>query len=200
MRIRRQPAAGCKLLAEILQLRFINPAFHVGARIHTGRGVTLEINHVARKIFGATPEKMILRHFVKRRGRRKRRDVATDVRIGIRLHHHRHCIPAHDTLDAALDVAVAGILRLLLGRNRVDVGRRLASRRARRGAKLFRELFQQLRRAFRALILQRQFENRLHRIRPFVAVSRGGSAADTGTVNIFFRGFHWDKIVMRTRK
>ena len=151
MRIRRQPAALGEFLPEILQMLFVQPAFEIGARIHAGRGVALKINLVAGKILRAPAEKMILRHFVKRRRRRERRDVPADVRGGIRLHHHRHRVPAHDALDAALDVAVAGIFRLLRRRDGVDVRRRQAGGRSRRGAQLLREFFQQLRRALGAL-------------------------------------------------
>ena len=185
MGIRRQPAALGQFLPEILQMLLVQPAFEKSARIHSGRGVPLEINEVARKIFRASAEKMILRHLVKRRRRCERPDVSAHVRRGIRLHHHRHRVPADDALDAAFDVAVAGKCRLLLRRNRVDVRRGQTRRRARRGAQLFRELFEQLRRALRPLALQRQFKNRLQRLRPFVVVA-GGCGRAARTVNFFF--------------
>ena len=159
MRIRRQAAAFAEFLAEILQIFFIQPAFHVGARIHAGRGVALKINLVAGKVFRGTTKKMVLCHLVKRRRRRERRDVAADIRGGIRLHHHRHRVPAHDALDAALDDAVAGIFRLLRHRDGVDVRGGDAARRARRGPQLLRELFEHLRRALGALAFQGQFKN-----------------------------------------
>ena len=112
------------------------------------------------------------------------------VRIG--LDHHRHRVPAHDALDAPLDVAVAGIWRLLLRRNRVDVGRRQPGGRARRGAKLVGEFLQQFGGALRPLVFQGQFENRLQRFAPLVAVAAGGEASTAGarTVNFFFLNVH----------
>ena len=166
MRIRRQPAALGQFLPEILQLLFVDPAFEISARIHAGRGVALKINDVAGEIFRRAAEKMILRHFVKRRRRREGRDMSADVRRGIRLHHHRHRVPADKAFDAALDVAVARKRRLLVRRNGVDVGRGRAGGRTRRGAQLIRQFFQQLRRALRSLALQGQLEHRLQGFRP----------------------------------
>ncbi len=105
MRIRRQPAAFGQFLPEILQMPFVQPAFEKRARIHSRRGVALKINDVAGEIFRRAAEKMIERHFVKRRRRSVSRDVAADVRGRIGLDHHRHRVPAHEAFDAALDVA-----------------------------------------------------------------------------------------------
>ena len=57
---------------------------------------------------------MIEADFVKRRRRSVSRNVSADVRRGIRLHDHRHRVPAHQTFDAAFHVPVARIRRLLL--------------------------------------------------------------------------------------
>ena len=97
MRIRRQPAAFGEFLPEILQMLFVQPAFEKRPRIHARRGVALEINHVAGKILRAPAEKMIERHFVKRRRRGVGRDVAADVGGGVGLDHHRHRVPADDS-------------------------------------------------------------------------------------------------------
>ncbi len=40
----------------------------------------------------------------------------------IRIDHHGHGVPADDALDAALDVAISRILRLIPGRDGIDVG------------------------------------------------------------------------------
>ena len=67
-------------------------------------------------------KEMIQADFVKRRRRSKRRNVAADAgifRVGPRDHGHR--VPANDALDPPLDFDVAGIARLFVGRNRVDV-------------------------------------------------------------------------------
>ena len=142
MRIRRQPAALGEFLPEILQMSLVQPAFEKRPRIHARRGVALEINHVAGKILRAPAEKMVERHFVKRRRRGVGRDVPADVRGGIGLDHHRHRVPADVALDAALDLAVAGKRRLLLRRNGVDVRRVEAARQpGLRGAQTGRPVF-----------------------------------------------------------
>jgi hypothetical protein len=41
----------------------------------------------------------------------------------IGAHDHGHRVPAHETLDAALDLTAAGIRHLLVGVDGVDVGR-----------------------------------------------------------------------------
>ena len=170
MRIGRQTTAWREFLPKILQMRFVQTAFEIRARIHSRRGVTLKINHVAGEIFRAPTEKMILRDFVKCRRRREGRDVTTDVRVRIRLHHHRHRVPADDALDATFNVAVARIHRLVGGRNRVDVRRVLPRDRTRLGAQLAREFFEQFRRAFRPATFQREFQNGLQRFVQLVAV------------------------------
>ena len=49
-------------------------------------------------------------------------DVPTDpLQLAIRPHHHRHRVPADDALDPAFDLSVAGKLRLVVDRDRVDV-------------------------------------------------------------------------------
>ena len=50
--------------------------------------------------------------------------MAADARTFlVRPHHHRHGIPADDALDLPLQLAVAGIRGLLIGRDGVDIGR-----------------------------------------------------------------------------
>ena len=67
---------------------------------------------------------MVEGHLVQRRRRGIRRDVTADARMFfVGPHHHRHRIPANDALDAAFQFPVPRILRLLVGRNAVDVGR-----------------------------------------------------------------------------
>ena len=165
MRIRRQAAAFRQLLPEILQIFFIQPAFEIRPRIHARRGVTLEINLIAGKILRGSAKKMVERHFVKRRRGRERRNVPTDVCRRVRLDHHCHRVPAHDALDAAFDDAVAGIFRLVRRRDRVDVRRRQAGGRLRRGAQFLRHFFKQLRGALIALAFKCQFKNRPERFR-----------------------------------
>ena len=84
--------------------------------------MSLEINEVAGVRLVAGVKEMIQADFVKRRGRSKRRNVTADAgifRVGPRDHGHR--VPANDALDPPLDLDIAGIARLFVGRNRVDV-------------------------------------------------------------------------------
>jgi len=68
-------------------------------------------------------EKMILRHFVKRRRRREpTRCAARHIVLELAFNTIAHRVPADDAaLIAALDVAVAGKRRLLVRRDGVDV-------------------------------------------------------------------------------
>ena len=105
-------------------MRLVDAPFEVRARVDTGRGVALEVNDVAAALVIAAAEEMIEAHFVQRRRRRVRRDVAADALFGlVRAHDHRRRVPADEALDAPLDIGAAGHQRLLVGGNRVDVGR-----------------------------------------------------------------------------
>ncbi len=64
----RGEAFAVHFAAEVVQLIFGQAAFHIGARIHARRAVTLEVDQVARlAIFTATPE-MVETHFVQSGG------------------------------------------------------------------------------------------------------------------------------------
>ena len=67
---------------------------------------------------------MVERNFEQRGTRRVGRDVTTDPGVFFVLtHDHRHRIPADDAFNASLDLPIAGIRRLLVGVNRIDVRR-----------------------------------------------------------------------------
>ena len=86
--------------------------------------MALEEDLVGRLAAFLAVEEVVERHFVERGGRGVGRDVPADaVALLVRPHDHRHRVPADDALDAALDLAVAGIVGLLVDGNRVDVGR-----------------------------------------------------------------------------
>ena len=110
-------------------------------------------------------EEVVEGHFVERGGRGVGRDVPADaVALLVRADHHRHRVPADDVLDAPLDVAVAGIGRLVAERNRVDVGRRHARRilhAAQEGVLL--QPHEQIRRPPRAAL----GDHIIHRLDPF---------------------------------
>src|SRR5208282_355171 len=59
MRIRGKSAARFQFTAEVLQFFFGDAAFKIGARVHSGRGVSLEIDNIAVAGFGGCVKKMI---------------------------------------------------------------------------------------------------------------------------------------------
>ena len=69
-------------------------------------------------------EEVAERHFVQRGGRGEGGNVPADAGTQvIRAHDHRHRVPTDGVLQAAFELAVAGVLGLLFDRDRVDVGR-----------------------------------------------------------------------------
>ena len=163
MRIRRKPATFRKFLPEVEQMLFRDATFEKRTGINTRRGVTLEINFVARKVFRAAAKEMIESHLIQRRRRRVARNVAADVRGGVRFHNHRHGVPAHEALEADFGLPIAGVRRLRLDRDGVHVRRIEPARQFMlTSAELVGELLQQLRRAICALSFERQFHHGLH--------------------------------------
>ena len=82
----------------------------------------MKINRVALKLLAARPEEMIEAHFVERRRRSIRGNVAADVVLdAIGAYHHGQCVPANQALNAALQFLVAGEKRLQAHRNRIRV-------------------------------------------------------------------------------
>ncbi len=113
MGIRREPAAGRELAPEVGELGRRKPAFEKRARVDAGRGVPLEVDEVARRLGRVGAEEMMEADLEQRRERGVGRDVTADAaRVLVRLHHHRRRVPADQVLDAALDLAVAGVGRL----------------------------------------------------------------------------------------
>src|SRR5262249_62202407 len=91
------------------------PPLEVGPRVDAGRAVALEIEDVAAGRVIEAPPDVVEADLVERGSRGVRRDVAADsVLLLVRLHDHRHRVPANDALDAAFQVTVAGIRGLLL--------------------------------------------------------------------------------------
>ena len=84
--------------------------------------MSLEVNDVAVVAIALAAEEVIETDFVQRGGGGERGDVAADALLDlVGLDHHRQRVPAHEALDAALDLAAAGKRRLLAGGNGVDV-------------------------------------------------------------------------------
>ena len=80
--------------------------------------MTLEVNLVGREPAFLAAEEVVERDLVKRGGRGKRRDVSADAgALLVRADDHHHRVPADDALDAAFQLAVAGVVgaNILLG-------------------------------------------------------------------------------------
>ena len=93
--------------------------------------MSLKIDLVAISVVVLAAEEVVEAHFVQRRGRGVRRDVAADaVRCAVRADDHGHGIPADQTLDATLDFLAAREGGLIFGADGVDVGRHGGERQA----------------------------------------------------------------------
>ena len=91
------------------------PAFEERARVDAGRRVALEVDDVAVVVVALALEEVVEPDFVERGGRGEGRDVAADAVFDlVGLDDHRQRVPAHQALDAALDLAAAGERRLLV--------------------------------------------------------------------------------------
>src|SRR6185437_8748143 len=106
-------------MTEVLQSTGVEPPLEKGSPVHTRRGMTLEVDKVARllpliaRIRGA--EEVVEAHLQQRGLRRIRGDMPADARIVlVLLVHHRHRVPANQRLDAALQRAVAWIRSLIV--------------------------------------------------------------------------------------
>ncbi len=122
MRIRRQAAAP-RFPAEIVELRFVDTALQIGARIDARRRMALDIDHVAGECIGAAAEEMIEADVVQHRRGGIGGDMPAHVRMLAGAQHHRHRVPADQRIQFALQYSVARIRQLALGGDRVDVRR-----------------------------------------------------------------------------
>src|SRR5690606_522736 len=115
-------AAAVDFHAEVVQLRFADPAFHERARVHTGRAVALDVEQVTGVVFAGCAPEVVEADVVERGRGAEGGDVAAQVAgLAVGAHHHRHRVPADQRADPPLDLRVAGGLGLLAGRDGVDV-------------------------------------------------------------------------------
>ena len=122
MRIGRQ-ALAAHLLAEVQKLVFRQTPFEEGASVNARRAVALEIDEVAAVLVAGGVPEMHEAGVVERRRRLEARDMAAELRgFLVRLDHDRGGVPAHVAPDMLLERAVAGMDRLRLGGNGVDIG------------------------------------------------------------------------------
>ncbi len=134
-----------QFVAEVVQMVFGEAAFEKSPRIDARRGVSLEINQVARLIAVTAMEEMIETHFEQRGERGIRGDVAADpVIMLVLVRHHGHGVPASQALNAAFQRAVTGIRHFLIRAKSVHIVERCANRNVHAGfARALRKLLEQ---------------------------------------------------------
>jgi hypothetical protein len=122
--------------------------------------VALNEHHIARMLVTGCAPEVVEPDFVQRCRGRVARDVAAVLgALPIGLHDHRHGIPADVCLDTLLERAIAGILDLLSGRDRVDVRRVRLERKVRtRAPREIDHALEQVLRALRALRLEHRVD------------------------------------------
>ena len=124
VRIGRQPAAGLQLAAEVHQVLLGQAAQEKRPGVDSRRGMPLEEDLVGRLRALLAAEEVVEGHFVQRGGRGEGGDMPADAAAElVGADDHRHGVPADDALDAAFDLAVAGVCGLEFDRNGVDIRR-----------------------------------------------------------------------------
>ena len=125
MWIRRKSSALLKFLTEIMKVLFGEASLDVGSGVIPRSGVALKENHIGQPTVDiAAAEKMVEPHFVERGKRRVRRDVAAETVVdAVGFHDHRHRVPADIASYLFLERQISRIRRLLLHRDRIQIGR-----------------------------------------------------------------------------
>ena len=169
MGIGREPVTG-DFLPEMAQLLLGQASFEVGARVDTGRSVALDEQHVTRMLIrGGAPE-VVEPDLVEGRSRGVGGDMTAILRGDpVGLHHHRHRIPTDVRLDAPLEFAVAGVVRLVSRRDAVEV-RGVGPERqvSARAACVVDQLLKQIMRALGTMRL----EDRVDGLQPLAGLAR----------------------------
>ncbi len=120
----RGQALAVDLLAKMQQLIFAQTAFDEGAGVDARGGMALDIDQIAGIVRGRRVPEMPEADVVKGRGGLEARDMAAQrMRLLVGLDHGRERIPADDGTDAAFDLAITGIMRLAIDRDRIHIGR-----------------------------------------------------------------------------
>ena len=122
MRIARQALASDDLAAEVVELRFTETALDERACVNTWRGVSLEEDLIAGRAVVLPAEEVVEADLIQTRGGGVRRQMTADpLEVMVRADDHRDRVPADEPPDPELHLLVAGEVRLLLRRDRVDV-------------------------------------------------------------------------------
>ena len=111
------------LVAEILEVLHGQAVFEKGPGIVARGGVALEIHQVPAPLGVTAAEKMVEAHLVEGGDGGIGGNVPADaVFHPVGPNHHGHGVPPDDALDAPFDFPAAGVDRLLLQGDGVDVG------------------------------------------------------------------------------
>ena len=154
VRIRRQPVAA-HFLTVIVELLLGEAAFKEGAGVHPRRAVPLEEDQIAALLAVLTVPEVVLPDLVHHRRGCKTGDVTADIGVLAGTDNHRQRIPAHISLNAFLQLQIAGIRRLALHRDSVVIRRGEAAFKAETVARgLVEQRFQNEMRAFLAFLAQ----------------------------------------------
>ena len=120
--IGREPAS-VRLLAEAVEILLLEPALEERAGVDPGRRMALDVDEVPAVLRGRGVPEMVEPDLVQGGGGGEARDVAPELgALPVRLHHHRHRVPAHQRADAPFDRRVAGGVALPRLRYGVEVG------------------------------------------------------------------------------
>ena len=114
---------GLQFAPVVFQLPGGEPPFEPGTCVNSGCCRRLQHHDVAAVSRVAAAKEMILSHLHQRGGGGMGGQVTADAAAAVSgPHHHGHGIPADDILQLPFDHGVAGVGRLLLSRDTVDVG------------------------------------------------------------------------------
>ena len=167
MRVGAQPAA-VDLLAELEQPLLAQPALEEAARVDAGRAVALDVDQVAAMALGGRVPEMHEAGVVEQGRGLEAGDVPAQLRaLLVGAQHDRQRVPADVAADPVLDRPVAGMRRLAVGRDGVEVGRvgRIGHRRP-LAPRLVHQLVQQEMRPLRPL----ERQNRPQRVTPLAGL------------------------------
>jgi hypothetical protein len=121
VRVRRDPVAR-DLLAEAAQVVHAQPPLEEGARVEAGRGVALHVDEVAGSLVVARAPEVVEADLVEGGRGLVAGDVTAELRrLRVGLQHRGHRVPADQGAHLVLELEVAGIGRLLVRTDRVDV-------------------------------------------------------------------------------
>src|SRR5690606_17479694 len=89
-------------------------AFYVGAGVHAGGGMALEVNLVSGEIAFTAAEEMVVGNFIEGGGTGEGGNVSADtsdffaifVDTGVGFDDHCHGVPANDAFNAAFDFTI----------------------------------------------------------------------------------------------